>query len=105
MVRYLNSLEEYHCALKDAGEKLVVIDFTAVWCGPCQRIAPDFEKLSTENPDIVLFKVDVDNASDVAQLCGVRSMPTFVFYKSGKEVERFSGADISKLKSTISRLC
>ncbi|XP_018098345.1 thioredoxin-2 [Xenopus laevis] len=105
MVGYLKSEEEYHCALKDAGEKLVVIDFTATWCGPCQIIAPDFDKLSTDNPDIVLHKVDVDDASDVAQLCEIRSMPTFIFYKSGKEVERFSGADIAKLKNTIKKLC
>ncbi|NP_001011127.1 thioredoxin [Xenopus tropicalis] len=105
MVKYLASVEEYQCALKDAGEKLVVIDFTAKWCGPCQRIAPDFEKLSTEFPDIVLYKVDVDDASDVAQVCGISSMPTFIFFKSGKQVERFSGADIKKLKETIKRLC
>ncbi|KAE8632684.1 hypothetical protein XENTR_v10001632 [Xenopus tropicalis] len=86
MVKYLASVEEYQCALKDAGEKLVVIDFTAKWCGPCQRIAPDFEKLSTEFPDIVLYKVDVDDASDVAQVCGISSMPTFIFFKSGKQV-------------------
>ena len=45
-------------ALAEAGDKLVVVDFTATWCGPCQRIAPIFAKMAEENPDVVFVKVN-----------------------------------------------
>merc|ERR1712093_457877 len=48
----------------EAGDKLVVVDFTASWCGPCQRIAPIFAKMAEENPDVVFVKVDVDEKLD-----------------------------------------
>jgi thiol:disulfide interchange protein len=52
--------EEFDAALKDAGSKLVVVDFTASWCGPCQQIAPVFKGLAQEFKDVVFLKVDVD---------------------------------------------
>merc|ERR1712230_83825 len=68
--------------LADAGDKLVVVDFTATWCGPCQRIAPVFAKLAEEMPDVVFVKVDVDENDETASACGIQSMPTFQFYKA-----------------------
>ena len=88
-------------ALADAGGKLVVVDFTASWCGPCQRIAPVFTQLAEEMPDVVFVKVDVDENEEVAQQCGISSMPTFQFYKSGKKVHEFSGASAEKIKEAI----
>ena len=70
----------------------VVVDFTASWCGPCQRIAPVFAKLAEEMTDVVFVKVDVDENAEVAEECGIQSMPTFQFYKSGEKVHEFSGA-------------
>ena len=52
--------EEFDAALKEAGSKLVVVDFTASWCGPCQQIAPVFKGLAQEFKDVVFLKVDVD---------------------------------------------
>jgi thioredoxin 1 len=56
----ISTKEEFDAALKDAGSKLVVVDFTASWCGPCQQIAPVFKELAQENKDVVFLKVDVD---------------------------------------------
>uniref|UniRef100_A0A8C6U9P3 Thioredoxin domain-containing protein n=1 Tax=Neogobius melanostomus TaxID=47308 RepID=A0A8C6U9P3_9GOBI len=89
--------------LKAAGSKLVVVDFTASWCGPCKMIAPVFE-VRNENKDVVFLKVDVDEASDVSEKCGISSMPTFQFYKNGEKLEQFSGASEEKLRATVAKL-
>merc|ERR1711998_372524 len=79
-------------ALADAGGKLVVVDFTASWCGPCQRIAPVFIKMAEEMPEVVFVKVDVDENDEVAAECGISAMPTFQFYKSGAKIDEMCGA-------------
>ncbi|XP_029310299.1 thioredoxin-like [Cottoperca gobio] len=91
----INNLEEFRAALKDAGDKLVVVDFTATWCGPCKQISPEFHKQSTtaENVNVVFLKVDVDDAEDVSAECNINCMPTFHFYKNGEKVDEFSGAN------------
>ena len=100
-VAQLATKADFDKALADAGDKLVVVDFTATWCGPCQRIAPVFAKLAEEMPDVVFVKVDVDENEDTAQACGIQSMPTFQFYKSKAKVAEFSGADEEKIRATI----
>jgi large subunit ribosomal protein L40e len=102
-VAQLATKADFDKALADAGDKLVVVDFTATWCGPCQRIAPVFAKLAEEMPDVVFVKVDVDENEDTAQACGIQAMPTFQFYKSKAKVDEFSGADEAKIKATIAK--
>eukprot|EP00004_Rigifila_ramosa_P016375 TRINITY_DN3882_c0_g1_i1.p1 TRINITY_DN3882_c0_g1~~TRINITY_DN3882_c0_g1_i1.p1 ORF type:complete len:119 (-),score=41.45 TRINITY_DN3882_c0_g1_i1:51-377(-) len=95
----------FDAAVAAAGSKLVVIDFTASWCGPCKRIAPVYHEMAqTYNGKAVLLKVDVDENEEIAARFSIRSMPTFVFLKSKAEVERFSGASPEKLKETIEKL-
>ena len=66
---------DFDKCLADAGDKLVVVDFTATWCGPCQHIAPVVVQLAEEMPDVVFIKVDEND--ETAEACGISSMPTF----------------------------
>ncbi|XP_029470811.1 thioredoxin [Rhinatrema bivittatum] len=104
MVKHIQTLDEFHQTLKDAGDKLVVIDFTATWCGPCKNIAPIFEQLAKQNPDVLFFKVDVDEAQDVAAFCEIACMPTFLFYKSTIKVHEFRGANKDTLIAKVNEL-
>ncbi|XP_014883436.1 thioredoxin-like [Poecilia latipinna] len=106
MVKFVKTLEEFNDILSTAGNKLVVVDFTATWCGPCRRIGPVFEKQAEDpaNKDVIFLKVDVDEASDVSQKCEIRSMPTFHFYKNGKKVDEFTGANEKLLMEKIKQL-
>ncbi|MBP7533369.1 MAG: thioredoxin [Chitinophagales bacterium] len=74
-------------------DKLSMVDFWAVWCGPCRAVAPVVEQLAHEYKDkVVIGKVDVDNNPEVAMQYGIRSIPTILFIKGGKVVDKQVGA-------------
>lgn len=81
--------------------QLVVIDFTASWCGPCKMIAPLFKELSDSIADVVFLKVDVDENPETAAKYSVSAMPTFVFIKQGEVVDRLMGANAGRLRELI----
>ncbi len=62
----------------------VLIDFYADWCGPCKMLSPVLEKISKENQDIEIVKVNVDESSNLAQEYGVVNIPTMVFLKDSE---------------------
>uniref|UniRef100_A0A803JG77 Thioredoxin n=1 Tax=Xenopus tropicalis TaxID=8364 RepID=A0A803JG77_XENTR len=95
--------EELQYALRDAGQKLVLVNFSSHKCGQCTIVAPEYEKLCTEYPDILLYKV-LDDAPKLCQHCEITSTPTFVFYKDRLKIKQFSGADIVQLRETIRKL-
>lgn len=84
--------------------KVSVIDFHATWCGPCVQIAPVFETMSKQYPNVNFLKCDVDAAKAVASKYNVAAMPTFIFFKGSKQVDMIRGADRAGLDRTLRNL-
>lgn len=87
--------------LSEAGQRLVVCDFFATWCGPCNMIAPFFKQLSTRYPNAVFLKIDVDKCQGTAMANNVSAMPTFVFMRGRVEIDRLRGADKTQLENKV----
>jgi thioredoxin 1 len=65
--------------------------FEASWCGPCKALKPIFENVASKYNDVNFSYIDVDEQFEIASKYGIRSVPTVVIEKNGKEVQRFSG--------------
>ncbi|NLJ81863.1 MAG: thioredoxin [Bacteroidales bacterium] len=71
---------------------VVVIDFSAEWCGPCRMVTPIIEELAEEYKDKALIgKVDIDNNPKIAMHFGIRNIPTIIFMKDGELVDKHVG--------------
>ncbi|KAF7346356.1 Thioredoxin-domain-containing protein [Mycena sanguinolenta] len=65
-----------------AAGKTIVVDFHAVWCGPCKAIAPKYNQLASQNPQVEFLRVDVDEQPQIAETFHVSAMPTFFAIKA-----------------------
>jgi thioredoxin len=97
----VNDDAHYVQEMNNQGVKLVVVDYTASWCGPCQRIAPIFEELSRKYHKATFLKVDVDKCKESAASQGVSAMPTFILYRNKTKLDRIQGADATALEAKI----
>lgn len=84
----------------------VLVDFYADWCGPCKRMSPVIEALAGEyEGKASVFKIDADGCGDLAADLGISSIPALLFFKDGKEAERFIGMrNIETLRKTLDGL-
>lgn len=97
----LHITDDNYEALVAGADKKVLLDFWAVWCGPCQMLAPTIEQIAKENDDFLVGKIDVDQSPDLARKFGIASIPTLVVMDGGKPVGKMIGVrskdDILKL--------
>eukprot|EP00246_Nothoceros_aenigmaticus_P000807 TRINITY_DN1104_c0_g1_i1.p1 TRINITY_DN1104_c0_g1~~TRINITY_DN1104_c0_g1_i1.p1 ORF type:complete len:140 (+),score=20.18 TRINITY_DN1104_c0_g1_i1:220-639(+) len=102
-VHSIHDAAAFHEKLKEASAagKVVVIDFTASWCGPCKLMAPYFADLSKQYTQLVFLKVDVDELPDITSKWDVQAMPTFKFIKDNREVDKVVGASKDQLEKKI----
>jgi thioredoxin 1 len=83
---------------------IAVVDFHATWCGPCKRVAPQYEAFVRQYPTVKFFKVDIDAAADMAEEFQVRAVPTFLVFQNGAPMLRVNGADITKVEIQLNKL-
>ena len=95
----INDIIMINVATKDnfealiGGEGLTLVDFWAVWCGPCRMLSPIVDEVSEDFAGKVsVVKCNVDDCEDIAFKFGIRSIPTLIFFKNGEVVDRIVGA-------------
>lgn len=84
--------------------KLVLMDFYADWCGPCQMMKPVMEEFEAAHPEVEVKRVNIDNEEEMAERYGVSSIPCMVLEKDGEEVAREVGmVPLKKLEKMLEK--
>ena len=90
MVKVINGNEFVENVENTKG--VVVVDFSATWCGPCKMLTPVLESVANKlDGKVKIVKVDVDESPDLAQRFGIMSVPTMILFKKGQQTAAFSG--------------
>jgi thioredoxin len=102
----IHSSEEFEKLLKEYPDKIIIIDFWAVWCGPCMFFAPIFKKLQGEfQNDFIFVKVNVDENNAIARKYGITGIPTTLFIKNKDVINQIVGAmDYERMKKVLETL-
>ena len=90
MIIHVSNLEEFN---EKIASGRVLVDFFATWCGPCKMLAPVLEEVDQrkEAGDLLIVKVDVDEAGEIAMKYGIQSIPTLFLFENGKMVKHALG--------------
>ena len=97
----ITSEDEFNNAIN---QPFSVIDFYAKWCGPCKKIAPEFETIARLTPNVAFYKMDIDSLSEIADLYQVSNLPSFIAFENGAIFDFVVGSDVDKLKKLIADL-
>lgn len=105
LVHHVESANDFDDQVKNAGSKLVVVDFYTQLCLPCKHIYPTLTILADKyRTKMVVLKVDADEHAALSKKYHPSGMPTFLFFKNGEKIEEFTGADRKKLEHIVKAL-
>ena len=107
MTIYIKDSSDLHKTIitSNENENILIICFTASWCNPCQKImSPLLETICKMHKSIKAVKVDVDDCEELASENNITSMPTLLFYKKNKLLERLEGTDEDKFFEIVDKL-
>lgn len=97
----INSKQQFDELIKN-GDKKVLVDFKAEWCGPCKMLHPLIEELSNKRDDVVFVQIDVDHNKDLAQEYNIMSIPSIKVFEKGKIIKEGLGfMSINKLEEIL----
>lgn len=101
MIHYIEEKQINEEIIKNS-HKIVMIDFFADWCVPCQMLTPVLSEVDKKYHDVEIYKVNVDESPNASMLYDIHSVPTILFFKDGREVERKIGLEsVQKISETI----
>lgn len=83
------TVDNIHTSLYN--HELVLLDFYATWCGPCKKMSPILERISRDNPNLYLLKIEADKNDGIANKFEVEEIPTYILFKNGKQIWRSTG--------------
>lgn len=96
------SAQDWHHLLKS--HSAVMAKFSASWCNPCKTIQPVYESLAAKHHATRFVVIDADQVHEIADEYKVALLPTFILFRSGGEIERYSGSDPNKLQNLIEKM-
>lgn len=102
----VGSEDAFDKVIQGAGDKLVVVDYSTTWCGPCKVIAPKFDEFSDKYTNAVFLKVIGDASPEASKLMkreGVRSVPSFHYFVKGEKVDVVNGANAEAIEAAITK--
>ncbi|GAU41019.1 hypothetical protein TSUD_178590 [Trifolium subterraneum] len=102
-VTLITTKESWEQKLEEARNdgKIVIANFSAVWCGPCKVIAPYYCEMSEKYTSIMFLLVDVDELTDFSTSWDIKATPTFFFLKDGQELDKLVGANKPELEKKL----
>lgn len=104
-VEEITSREQFDRLINDLakGNMLIVCEFFATWCASCAQMTPVVSKwASNEYRSTVIFaKINVDQNEDLSNQYSIKGLPTFLFFKQGKEITRFTGSDVNHIENLL----
>lgn len=101
-VNIITSSQEFNNVI-NSPDTLIIIDFHAQWCGPCKRIAPDYNKLATEYNNCIFLKINIEECERIAEKYNVSALPTFICLKNNEIVFESSGANLQKIRDFLKK--
>jgi len=99
----LSAITDFVNYSKSNPTKLMVLDFTASWCGPCKSLKPFITYLKEQYENVEFYEIDIedDNTETITNTFDIKKVPTFIYYKNGEVCNRMIGTDKNKIEEFI----